>query len=292
MRFAGLHVMLPPAFGDTFDGSEPTYVLPSGSGIAHVLNCGGFSWSIWACERAHLQGATVFVPAESYPEGSSDRHLAWNDDANRREIDLFAASRPDDRSGSPLDVGAAGQCAYDGDGTNCSMSTATNIATSLGTIDPTLVAAAESDPHGSLPYAISASALCADRSFVYPATASDGGNTDGFPACAGRTAPGMRPPEGVRFFLDLGDAQIDATTNAPYVKVILRTLDREHFGGVITDTNWYGATGLAFQFMRGGWTTIARSEAGVTGNGDATLPITTDGIDVRSALTFCSNGTC
>ncbi len=289
-NFVDFQITLTPSPNDAHDYSEPTYVLPAGSGIAHKLACGGFSWSAWSCGSSHLSGATVRVPAGAYPEGSSDHHLSIDDDANRREIDMWVAGMPNAVNGSVLTVGTAGQCSYDGDGTGCSQSTATQIATSLGAIDPTLVAAAESDPHGSLPYAISTTALCADHAFVYPAAASDGRNTDGYAACAGRTYPGGRPPEGSRYFLDLSDAQIDATPNAAYVKVVLRTLDREHYGGTITDTNWSGAPGLAFASMRGGWSAIAHA-ANVFGD-HVTLPMTTNGIDLGSALKFCTNGTC
>jgi hypothetical protein len=123
---------------------------------------------------------------------------------------------------------------------------------------------------------------------VYPATFSDGGNTDATPACKGALGANGRPPEGTRFFLDMSDADVNATSNAPYVKVVLRTLDREHYGGTITDTNWSGAPGLAFGFLREGWSALARERPLFTRD----LPITTNGIDLATKLRFCTNGTC
>ena len=183
-----------------------------------------------------------------------------------------------------------GACAYDGDGTDCSGSTATGIATSLGAIDPRDVKRAEKNAHGTLPYAIATSALCASPTWVYPASFSDGANTDNTPACHDGTKPNGRPPEGTRYFLDMSDADVNATSNPPYAKVILRTLDREHFGGTITDTNWAGAPGLSFAFLRDGW--AAYANLGLPATGSVPLPITSNGIDLASKLRFCANGTC
>ena len=293
--FAPLQIVVAPAHVtspelDSFDSSEPLYA-PTHDTVPHVVACdAGPAYGRDLCERTHLAGATVNVPRGAYPAGNSDRHLSWDDAAAGGEYDLWLATTPDDVPRSVLHVGAAGFCAWQGDGTACSAATATNIATSLGGIDPVQLRERERDPHGALPYALGTAALCADASYVAPANASDGRNTDATAACAAHLAPGHRPPEGVRYFLDRSDREIDATANAPYVKVILRTLDREHLGGTITDTNWSRAPGLAFAVRRGDWRAIAR-EAGLAGD-HVSLPITTDGIDVRRDLRFCATGTC
>ena len=275
---------------DRFDNAEPLYALPAGTGVPHVLACNREPWSAYICNATHLGGTTVLVPAGAVPAGNSDEHLAWSDTANRREVDLWLSSIPDATPNSTLPVGGAGQCLWGSDGTACSGSTATNIATSLGDIQPALVGVAEADPHGTLPYALSTSFLCADTTFVYPANASDGSNTNGTPACAGHVGTGGRPPEGTRWYIDKSDDEIDATTNAPYVKALLRTLDREHFGGTITDTNWSGAPGPALQSRRGDWRSIV-AETGRSGN-DVDVPITSYGLDLARDIVFCSNGTC
>ncbi len=274
---------------DRDDGSLPLYADAGNAGsVAHVVRCSGLPYSAFVCRKTGVASLRIRIPRGAFPQGGDDRHLSIEDDAAKREYDFWGASMPSDVPDSPFDTKTGGQCAYDGDGTDCSGSTATGIATSLGAIDPRALVAAEADPHGTLPSAIATSALCASRTWVYPATFSDGGNTDATPACKGALGANGRPPEGTRFFLDLSDADVNATSNAPYVKVVLRTLDREHFGGTITDTNWSGAPGLAFNFLRDGWSALASERPIFTRD----LPITTNGIDLAKTLRFCTNGTC
>jgi hypothetical protein len=277
--------------GDPNDGSLPFYSDPGVLGtVEHRVRCAGVPYSDSVCKKTRIAGALVRIPRGARPSGNSDHHLSIEDDAARREIDFWGASVPDESPRSTLDVLTGGQCAYDGDGSDCSGSTATQIASSLGAIDPATLASVESDPHGSLPYALATQLLCASPNYVYPAAFSDGANTDATPACRDHLGPGGRPPEGVRFFLDLSDAEIDATHDAPYVKALLRTLDREHYGGTVTDTNWSGAPGFAFVILRAGWPTLVRA-AGLAA-GTTSLRITTDGIDFAEKLRFCTNGTC
>jgi len=268
------------------DASEPVYdaSAPSPNDVALPLVCDGSPWAGWSCKTFHAP-EFVTLPPGAKIEGNEDGHLSLL--TATAEIDLWAAHIAQDG----MHVGGAGSCAYGGDGTNCSGATATNIATSLGGIDPATLAAVESDPHGVLPYAIAFTALCAAHEFVYPATASDGSNTDAFPACKGHLGALQRPPVGARFFLDLSDDAIDAMSNPPYAKALLRTIDREHFGGTIVDTNWYGAAGLAVQYRRGDWAPFER-EAGVAVSDNVRLPFSTRGIDLRKSLRFCASGDC
>ncbi len=126
---------------------------------------------------------------------------------------------------------------------------------------------------------------------MFPATYSDGSNTNGSSACSGHTYSGARPPEGTRWFIDMSDADINATNNAPYVKALLRTMDREHFGGIISDTNWSGAPGLTPQYDRGDFS-FAAVEAGMPPQAYAQVPFTLNGISLRDTVKFCSNGSC
>jgi hypothetical protein len=289
-EFARLAVTFGPARpGDRYDGSYPVYADAGVAGsVVHVVRCSGVSYSAFVCAKTRIEGARIRIPRDAFPEGNADRHISIEDDVAKRELDFWGASKPSDVPDSPFDTLTGGQCAFDGSGTDCSGSTATNIATSLGALDPRDIAAAESDPHGTLSSAVATDALCASPTWVYPATFSDGGNTDATPACRGALGPHGRPPEGTRFFLDLSDADVNATSNAPYVKVVLRTLDREHFGGTITDTNWPGAPGLAFGYVRDGWSALARERPWFQRG----LPITTNGIDLAKKQRFCMNGTC
>ena len=290
-RFADLAIVAAPRPNDRDDQAIPLYRDAGAAGsVLHVVRCGGVDWSATTCARQHMTEASVRVPIGAFPEGGSDHHLAIEDEAAAREDDFWGAKTPNGVPNSPLDTLTAGACPFDGDGTHCSGATATDIAASLGAIDPVTVATLEADPHGALPYAIATTLLCASTAFVFPADFSDGANTDRTPACRGHLGANGRPPEGVRYFLDLSDATIDATHNPPYAKVILRTLDREHFGGTVTDTNWSGAPGPAFQFLRDGWAPIVRA-AGLP-PGTRGLPMTADGIDLVRDLRFCTNGTC
>jgi hypothetical protein len=253
-----------------------------------------------------MQGTTVNVPVNMQPAGNSDHHFSINNFILQATIDFWLAPLPGP-PGSTMIVGGAGTCYWGTDGTGCSGSTATNISTGLGDVQPQYVQVAESDPHGVLPWAISSSALCADSAYnagylhsnpgqgwVYPATSSDGGNTDWFPACKAFTGAFGRPPEGARWFINMTDDQINATNNLPYVKVILRTLDAEHYGGTITDSNWEFAAGLS-PATNGrpihAWD-FAAQEAGLRTDYDYTLPITNNGIDLINDIQICSNGDC
>jgi hypothetical protein len=278
-------------FADPNDGSEPVEELPVGAPtIAQVINCGAVGWGVTMCGRFGSQGKTWNVPADMMPAGNTDHHFSYEDEGAGGEYDFWLA-QPPGTPGSTMTVGGAGFCRWGTDGTNCSDSTATNIATSIGGIDAGLLQAAESSPSGTLPYAIASAALCADPSYVYPASSSDGANTNSSSACAGATAAGQRPPEGTRWFLNMTDAQVNATNNAPYVKAILRTLDSQHYGGVVTDTNWSGAPGLTLNYHRGNFS-FAAAEAGLTYGANNTIPFTNNGFDPATAIVFCTNGTC
>jgi hypothetical protein len=288
-KLAGLGIVATPVQGDPHDDALPLY-RDAADSVVHVIRCHGVAYSDFVCGKMHASGLRVRIPRGAFPQGDSDHHLSVEDDANGREIDFWGATEPSDVPESPIDTLTAGVCPYDGDGSGCSGSTATNIATSLGAVDPHMLEQVETDPHGSLPFAIATTLLCASPAWVFPADFSDGANTNATPACRDHLDRDARPPEGVRYFLDLSDAQIDATANPPYAKAILRTLDREHFGGVVTDTNWAGAPGPALQSLRDGWERIA-AEAGLP-PGAHGLPLEANGIDLARDLKFCSNGTC
>lgn len=278
--------------GDVNDASEPLYPLSGGApAYSETIACDVVSWSNYVCGITNQNGAVINVPTNIVPAANSDHHASIADYARGGEEDFWLFPTSGLTNNGTIHVGGAGFCPWSGDGTNCSGATATSIATSLGGIDPVDLQNAESSATGSLPVAISVSALCADPSYVYPAVGSDGSNTNGSSACSGYTGSGQRPPEGTRAYLDKSDADIDATNNAPYVKAILRTMDRDHLGMTVTDTNWSGAPGLAPQYRKGDWS-FARSEAGLSLSGTVSLPITTNGIDLSTAVRFCSNGTC
>lgn len=273
------------------DESEPiTWLGLIDAYASMVMSCDKETYSPGTCaNNGDPNGSVQQIPLDIAVSQGSDHHAAVSSAALQGDVYYWLAPYPPVFTGT-WHVGGAGFCPWSGDGTGCSGSTATDIATSMGDITSDALTAAEADPvHGVLPYALSTSALCADPSFVKPAVSSDGSNTNSTPACAGHTGAGGRPPEGTRWFLPYTDAQINATANAPYVKVILRTMDEQHYGGNVTDTNWTGAPGLSPQSSQGDYSK-QEAEAGLTGP-NFTLPITSNGIDLTT-IVFCTNGTC
>jgi hypothetical protein len=279
-------------FYETQDGSDPPLgELKVGAPyISQVINCNA-AWGPSVCGTFGIQGKTLHLPVGMEPAGNSDHHYSYNDDAAQKEYDFWLVQGLATTSGATLEIGAGGACAWSGDGTNCSGSNATNIAGSLGSISEADFQRGELTLHATFGHAISFSALCADPSYVYPASASDGSNTNGSSACTGHTGTNGRPPEGTRVYLDMTDEQINALHLPAYVGAFWRTLDREHYGGFIADTNWSGAPGLSPAFQRDDFSQQAR-EAGVDPAAYAPVPIGLGTINMKTEIKFCSNGTC
>ncbi len=288
-------------FTQTQDGSDPPVgrVSADSRTVAQVVVCDRVPWGEHICSAQKLSRATVDFPEGAEPAGNSDHHYTWLDERKRGNWDCWLCARPG-APGAVIHVGGLGFCPWDkdargdelGDGTNCSNSTATNIETTLGSIARADFTAAATDlEHGTFGHAIAFATLCADKSFVYPATASDGANTDTSAACAKFLGPHQRPPEGTRVFLDRSDREINALDLPPYTKAFWRTLDREHYGGIITDTNWSGAPGLSPAFQRDDFSAQAK-EANVTAGPFAQIPIGLGSLDLNADMRFCSSGDC
>ncbi len=283
------------------DGSDPPvgHVTAGSAVVAQVVACDRAAWSSHTCEAQKMNGATVNFPVGAEPAGNSDHHYSWLDDVKRGNFDCWLCARPTS-PGAVIHVGGLGFCPWDknapgdelGDGTSCSNATATNIETTLGSIAEADFSASAEDPvHGTFGHAIAFSALCADTTFVFPATASDGSNTNGTAACASYLGAHGRPPEGTRLFLDMSDEAVDALPLPSYNKAWLRTLDREHYGGIITDTNWDGAPGLSAAYRRDDFAPEARA-AGVTPSPFAAIPIDLASVNLARDIRFCASGDC
>ena len=280
-------------FHESQDSSDPPLgeLTRGGASLAVTIVCDEAAWGPYVCGAHGISNKTIDVPANMMPAGNSDHHYSFNDDAAQKEYDFWFVQNVPTAAGQKVHIGAGGVCDWSGDGTNCSGSNATNIAGSLGSITEADFARGESGPHGSFGHAISFAALCADPSYVYPASASDGSNTNGSSACAGHTGAHGRPPEGTRVYLDMSDDQVNAMNLPAYAKAWWRTLDREHQGGLIADTNWSGAPGLSPAFGRDDFSQQAR-EAGVNPVPFAQVPLGVGTIDMARDIKFCSNGTC
>jgi hypothetical protein len=287
-------------FEQTKDGSDPPVGHAfAGHTVAQVVVCDRVPWGEHICSAQKLSGATVRFPQGAEPAGNSDHHYTWLDDEKRGNWDCWLCNRPT-TPGAQIHVGGLGFCPWDkttpgdelGTGTDCSNATATNIETTLGSVAQTDFTAAEADPeHGTFGHAIAFSALCADPSFVAPASASDGANTNGTAACAKFLGAHQRPPEGTRVYLAMSDREVDALSLPAYDKAFLRTLDREHYGGIVTDTNWSGAQGLSPAFRRDDFGAEAK-EAGVVPAPFAQIPLELGSIDLGRDMRFCASGDC
>lgn len=278
-------------FKDSRDNSDPPFgeVQPGGGSISATIVCDAESWSESVCASHHISGKTIKVPANMMPAGNSDHHYSFNDIAGQQEYDFWEVQNMP--TGGKLHMGGGGVCPWSGDGTNCSGSVAANIAGSLGSINAADFSRAYASWHGSFGHAIAFTALCNDTTYVYPATASDGSNSNTRSACKGHTGAHARPPEGTRLYLDVSDDQINAMDLPAYNRAWLRTLDREHEGGTITDTSWSEAPGISAKYQRDDFSEQAR-QAGVTPNAYAAVPINLGSIDLARDIKFCSNGTC
>jgi hypothetical protein len=266
-------------------------VVPGVQTVEQRISCDLVSYGPTQCERHGVEGKVLNVPANMEPEGNKDHHFSYDDETAGGEYDFWHSDQLG-APGSTLHVGTGGFCKWGTDGTNCSDANATQIATSIGGLDPVLIKRAEESPSGTLGYALSSTTLCADETWVYPAAHSDGFDTDSTPACFGHTYPLGRPPEGTRWFLNKTDAEIDALDVPPSVKAILRTMDREHYGGIIVDSNWSGAPGLALNFHRGDYNFMA-TEAGLSTDREMIqIPIGLGYFNPANDVVFCSNGTC
>jgi hypothetical protein len=207
-------------------------------------------------------------------------------------------------------VGGAGYCAWDSDGTSCSGADAINVAMTIGTIDPVTLAYVDKygGSTGTLPFALEMGAICALPEnygseaqyvgFVYPANNSDGAATQGENGCTLNNAPA----EGTRFFINRTDAQINALSVPNFMKVILRTMDKQHHGAFVGDSQWRQSSyGFASVGTNGGYAAwqFALTEAKIVPpneNGVTLIPFST-GVGGPDPLTpadfvFCRSGTC
>jgi hypothetical protein len=192
------------------------------------ISCSGYAGA--GCPA---NGVKLSVDSRVLPEdygASGDRHIAFIDKAGGYEHDLFQAQWPP--VNGILTAKEGGQCALGGtgfSGGDCD-ATASGVPLSLGTIRATDLLAAIGNPNGSLPYAIAVSTKC-NLGWIAPALNGDNGGE----SCE------TGPPDGARFYLAMHDSDVNALDAPNIVKVLLRTLDEDHYGAMLTDTNGGGA---------------------------------------------------
>jgi hypothetical protein len=171
------------------------------------------------------EGAVVRVDPRALPEDggqpTKDSHFAVISEAEHKEYDFWGTQWPP--QDGILAIRWGGACSLDGDATDGCTGTATGLPLSLGVVRVKDLFAATQTQNGSLPYAIAVGVRCANGR-VFPAWRDDGHR----PGC---------PPEGARVFLDMSDQDVNASAAGALVKAMLRTIDRDHYGMVITDIN-------------------------------------------------------
>jgi hypothetical protein len=192
------------------------------------ISCSGYTNAGCPANGVKLSVDSRVLPEDFGTNG--DRHITFIDTAGGYEHDLFQAAWPP--SSGILTAKQGGQCALTGtgfSGGDCS-ATASGTPASLGLIRATDLLAAIGNPNGSLPYAIAVATKC-NYGYIAPAVNGDNGND----SCE------TGPPDGARFYLAMHDAAVNALNAPNIVKVLLRTLDEDHYGAMLTDTNGGGA---------------------------------------------------
>jgi hypothetical protein len=210
------------------DYSFPVYQASSGPRAETVkVHC----TQPWG--TCNVEGVTVSIDPRELPEdrGASgeDSHFALVNTSTGKEYDFWETKWPPQNG--VLDIGWGGECSLNGNGQGGCHGDAASSPLSLGILRTSDLMLAIQSSTGSLPYALQTGVKCVDG-FVSPAISSDGDT----PGC---------PPEGARAYLAMHDAQVDATSNTPIAKAILRTIDEDHYGMIIIDQNG-GQDGFCF----------------------------------------------
>jgi hypothetical protein len=223
----------------------PMYLNHSGSNTPVTIDCtvryGG--------KPCNVQGMTVYVDDREIPQGQKDGHWILIDPAAGYEYVLYQTQWPP--ANGVLTASYGGRCALSGNGfTNPSYSgpawnagcngDASSAPLSIGTVRAKDWLSALAT-NGVLPGALSYAAACNGVSAVtggkmpkpFPPTHGDG--------CLGQ---GQAPAEGSRIFLALHDAAVNALNVPALSKVLLRTLDEDHYGAIMVDTGGNGYSGL------------------------------------------------
>jgi hypothetical protein len=270
-------------FAENASGIKNDYLFPiyraDNDGPSYTVHC----TEPWG--TCGVEGLSVHLLPTMEPEdygNNGDRHIGLIDVASGYEYDFWGTSWPP--SGAMLSIAWGGKCSLSTTGYDACASTATSTALSLGIIRvKDLLWAAKND--GVLPYALQSATKCSDG-VIAPFASSDG-------TCSG----GM--PEGSRVYLAMHDADVNATSVCPLGKAILRTIDEDHFGMFVTDTNG-GQDGFSIQAendltytavgLPGPWVVEFVPEAMAEGitfapyDGDYYIQIPYPGIDFASTL--------
>jgi hypothetical protein len=156
-------------------------------------------------------------------------------------------------AGTALTVEGEGQCDMDAvlGGYNASGSTASNQCEGLNMNPADLVTAVQTSSY--MPYALLTATVCTESNYIYPSTYFDGYETQN--GC---------PPNGARFWSDITDAQVNATSWPPAKKAIWKTL--HHYGGIIFDTTGGYGSGFSVQILGSSGFTVGNGSSDTDAN--------------------------
>ena len=217
------------------DHGEPIYLNHAGANKPIKIHC----TSNYGHIPCNVEGQTVYIDPREIPQHGDapgeDDHLALIDAPAGYEYDFWVVHEWPPRNGV-LTVNWGGRCALSGNGfTNPSYTgphwnsgcgaTASGTPVSMGIIRAKDLLAAIT-AGGALPQALAVAVECPGKGEPLPAPFY--GSGDG--QCPGNA------PEGSRMYLAMHDADVNGLSAAPLVKVILRTLDEDHYGAFVIDT--------------------------------------------------------
>lgn len=205
--------------GTPEDFGHPAY-YPSRGDPVYTLHC----TRPWG--RCPIEGDRVAIPSGARPAGGSDAHMAIVDLASGWEYDLWQAATPDGRDGR-LDLSWGGRTRIDGSGLG-SNATAAHFGLLAGIIRAPELRA------GHIDHALLMVTRCTDG-YVPPA-AGGGSHCDGTPNA---------PKAGMRFQLDMSDAEIDRLPAPRWKRTILHAL--ADYGAIIGDTGGVEPWGIEFE---------------------------------------------
>jgi len=225
------------ASGLGHDYGFPLYYNHAGANVPVKIHCTRH----WG--TCNVEGLTVYIDPHEVPQDNAragqDSHLGLIDQnvGDGYEYTFWQVGPASGEGSWPpsdgtLHISWGGRCLLSGNGfTNPSFTarpsacsgTATSTPLSSGAIRvKDLLAAVQSG--GTLPFALAVGVKCSAHTFLPPFRGSDGHD----PTCS---------PQGSRMYLAMHDADVDATGAAPIVRAILRTIDEDHYGMFVTDTN-------------------------------------------------------
>lgn len=227
---------------DKNDHNYTIYYNHSGSNTPVKIHClDSFGTGIYCND----EGMTVYIdPREKIQNddvSGGDDHLVLVDPAAGYEYDFWVVAPPFPPTNGTLTVNYSGRCLLSGDGfTNPSYSgpswnagckgTEDSNPVTMGIIRPEDVMAALNSSTGTLPQALSFGITC-------PGIAPGGALPPPFLGSGNGTCPSSTHPyEGNRLYLAMHDSDVNALSGvSKIVKVILRTLDEDHYGGYLTN---------------------------------------------------------